>query len=194
MRKYLIILDIDSTLITNHITKSDQIPVYNGPDLIIEDGTILPSEFKIRVWKRPFLDAFMSYVVDNFYVAIWTAATIEWLDFILKSILAPYAHKFIFTWSQNQTGNHYTKPLTRVWERFPMFDKDNTLLIDDLSNVTGNQWQKYYCHLNIVSFDYKPNFLNDMELLKIMSGLRILISQHGYIETRKLIEAYERVK
>jgi len=190
-QNYLIILDIDDTLITHKIIPSY---IQTNSDFILKDldsiGII--SGFKYmtaHVWKRPYLNEFMSFLVDNFYVAVWTAAKIEWLDYILKTVLVSYADKFIFTWSRNQLDQFSNKSLTRVWERFPMFNKKNTMIIDDLKYVTGDDIQEYYCHLTIRPF----NSSKDVDLIRIITGLKILLQKRNKINTRVLIEAHEKV-
>lgn len=192
IKSYLIILDLDSTLITHSI-----FPKVMMPDVVINNPAeigVLPYPGKLYIYKRPYLDQFLQFCFQHFYVGLWTAAEPSWMNLMLDTVLAPYADKFLFTWNRNQTDIRFgwfpmfTKPLTKVWARFPQFNQANTLIIDDYQNVTDNEC----CQLTIKPFT--PRDLDDFELLKVSCVLRVLLQRDGKIETNKAIAAYNLVK
>lgn len=203
----VIILDIDSTLVTHQLTYSSAKPSGPGaPDFILDNPRqvglpigqdIIP--LKVWVYKRPYLDEFMQFCLANFDVGVWTAALPVWRDYILNTALAPYKDKLVFAWSREDTDirlgwvPRYIKPLSKVWAKFPTFNSENTLLIDDYKNVTGFPATEACCHLQIVPFTIKPGMETDRELLKILYGLRILLRRDGKVHTRTLIKAYNNM-
>ncbi len=85
--KNLVILDIDETLI--HSCLKDEI---NGKlyDFIFE---------KYFVFKRPYLDNFIAYCYENFDIAVWSAGTNDYVNFIVSQIF-PNPSELHFIWSR----------------------------------------------------------------------------------------------
>ena len=102
------------------------------------------------VWKRPGLDEFLQDVLGNFTVAIWTSANARNAHKMVDAIMSPETKaQLLFVWSQEdctvvertewkdgerptkKQKRRFLKRLASVWEAFPQFGADDTLLIDD---------------------------------------------------------------
>lgn len=90
-----------------------------------------------KVWKRPHLDGFLHYIFDNFEVGVWSSMT--WKNLEPLQDFAFGDHKPLFTFDNGHCDKEerpgekdlLKKPLSKVWERYPEFSRENTLLIDD---------------------------------------------------------------
>lgn len=167
----LIILDLDQTLIHDDINNIKQLGQYDA----------IVTKHEIGLYSRPFMVHFLDYLFENYDVAIWTAATENWLMASLNTVLRKYKYKFLFRWDVRQvnlTGKmpniSYQKNLEKVWKVFPSYNASNTLLIDDTSFVSGDIGKNN--HLVITKFDCENvNSKYDLHLLHIKD----LLKKHG---------------
>ncbi len=126
-KKKLIILDLDETLI-----HSTTFPPTNNWQHTVAN---------YKVFVRPGLEIFLSYLEQNFEVAVWSSATENYIDSIIEKVFpANYPLKFI--WGRNactlhaggiySVNNHlaYLKILAKI-EKSGLGDLDNTIIIDD---------------------------------------------------------------
>lgn len=197
--KLLVILDLDNTLIDSKIVYSfTNTYKYKVPDAIIQDPIIdgFKQPIEIYLYSRPHLDEFLDYCFEHFTVALWTAAEDWWRDAILDLILYKYKDRFLFTWSRNQTILKFgkallcTKSLAKVWKKFPKFNENNTLLIDDYANVTGNPSIEGKCQLQIKKFSIENDVIMDCELPKILCILQF----SKLLSVPKMIKIYNNVR
>ena len=105
----------------------------NKPLLILDlDGTLIGTGKPPL--PRPGLINFLKYAFHHFEVALWTASEHDWLQYVLDNVLNEFLtsidQDFIFT-IYSTRPNVYIKPLTYVWERFPEFNVNNTLIVDN---------------------------------------------------------------
>lgn len=129
--KILLIFDLDETLI--HATKDD---IGLEPDFIAYD---------YKVFKRPYVADFLSNLSKDFYLAIWSTASEDYIDKIISEI-APKNIKFEFVWGQTRATYkrtikvdqynytdfieyHYIKRLKKV--KTLGFRLERTLMVDD---------------------------------------------------------------
>jgi len=114
-----IILDMDGTLL-------DYVPAYFDHN----------KSFKVIPIARPYLSLFMKYLFDNFEkVSIWTAAAKTWYDECYEKILKPSlpeGKSFHFIKTRNDYNSlAVVKPLRMIFEEYPDYNLENTLIIDD---------------------------------------------------------------
>lgn len=151
-----IVLDLDETLIhTLSITKSFSTNLSKMADFHFEiDG----QHFWVN--KRPGLDLFLDFIFKYFQVGIWTAADKEYATQICKKVLT-YEQvkkiKFIYSRNfchldQNENPPMFTKPLAKLYELYPDFNHQNTLMIDNAPHV-----MKYNPHNGV----YIPDFMSE---------------------------------
>lgn len=190
--KPLLILDLDGTLIDTTVNvKHDP---DNEPDLIYYDNQDV-----FRVWKRPYLDDFLDWAFDYFYVAIWSAASEDYVKMIIDE-LKPEGREFEFVWSSKRCNYRYhftggndeigislrytvIKNLKKVWRlkdigvipKRRKYSKYRTLIIDD----TPSTYLKNYG--NAVPIEaYNLTFKNDEELLRIKQLLMYLLPLNNF--------------
>ena len=134
--KPLIILDLNGVLIDREYNKEA-----NPEEGVNEKvGNFL-------VWKRPALDGFLQGLFERYHVAVWSSVKAWNLDQLVKYIFndkAFHHEDLAFCWSQDQCDQEehpdeelrdkkplFVKDLSKVWEAFPQFDCENTVIIDD---------------------------------------------------------------
>jgi TFIIF-interacting CTD phosphatase-like protein len=143
--KSVIILDLDATLVNtfgdaeNWIEVNDECRdeqckrLYNVKS---ESGFLWGA-------KRPHLDHFLATCFDNFdVVGVWSAGSHMYVNEIVIEIFRDQQPDFV--WSKEDCVSCYvewnetyvrSKPLAKIWDTFPHFDKKRTLLIDDAEDV-----------------------------------------------------------
>jgi len=146
MNRLNIVLDLDQTLIA-------AIPVEEFPfnkKGIKEKALKFPihnmDEYYI-VFERPYLDKFLDFLFENFNVIVWTAASKDYALFIIDKIIQTKPErklKYIFFSYHCELSKNYSngpKKLDMLWEDFKLqgFDKNNTIIIDDLDKVCKDQ-------------------------------------------------------
>lgn len=162
-KDFLVLLDLDNTLITSELKKN----ITNGeitnkliPDIDASNLGLKPE----YIFIRPYLNEFLSFLFDNFYVGLWSAANEKWISTICsQSILRNYKDKFLFIWNGSMCKNK-EKPLQKVWKMYSEFNRTNTILIDD---VLGIRTPNIRNRLNINKYQINNQMYNDIELLKI---------------------------
>mmetsp|Transcript_9994 Transcript_9994/g.15088 ORF Transcript_9994/g.15088 Transcript_9994/m.15088 type:complete len:473 (-) Transcript_9994:427-1845(-) len=90
--------------------------------------------------KRPYFEEFLALCEEHFEIAAWSCAKKKNIDLDLFE-----KTKLLFVWSQGEStrcynpdvdgrGNvkpRFLKELSRVWKKFPCYNKSNTLLLDN---------------------------------------------------------------
>lgn len=145
MEKILLILDLDETLIfaTGENTEA-------APDAEV---------FGYKVYKRRYLNKFLTSVSQHFKLAIWSTASEDYIEQIISELF-PKNIRFEFIWgagkatfrrakTQNQetdnsaTGNQYVKRLKKVKQLG--FSLEKTLMVDDSpEKLTDNYGNAIY--------------------------------------------------
>lgn len=148
-----IVLDLDETLIhTKQITNQYLEENVKKSDFWFEiDGQYF------WVNKRPGLDLFLDFVFKYFQVGVWTAADKTYATKICKNILTyEQVKKVKFIYSRNfcyydrtETPSTFTKPLAKLFDLYPDFNIENTMMIDNTLHV-----MKYNPHNGV----YIPDF------------------------------------
>lgn len=89
---------------------------------------------------RPCIDEFLTWCFKHFHVAFWSTMAEHNVRILLTKVLKRHKDKFKFKWSQKECTDtrikHESKPimlkqLQKVYEGWPEYTVDNTLLIDD---------------------------------------------------------------
>ena len=119
----LVILDIDETLVFSTLT-----PLDRREDFMID---------QYYVYRRPHLNDFILFCLDNFRSAVWSSSSPSYAKDMMDHILPP-TNKLEFIWSRDQctqriepeTGQlFWLKNLKKVKRRG--YDLDRILMIDD---------------------------------------------------------------
>ncbi|WP_196888480.1 HAD family hydrolase [Aureivirga sp. CE67] len=135
MKKKLLILDIDETLV--HANENPE----------NEDWHFELQKYK--VYKRPFLDEFLEAIQNHFEIAVWSSASDDYVEEIVKLIF-PENYPLKFVWGRSRCtinrnlygfdlldnyidySNHYNyvKVLKKVKKYFG-FALEEMLIVDD---------------------------------------------------------------
>jgi len=132
-RKKLLVLDINNILVTRaYSLKEDDLEIWPMAHDYIDQADMLGNHY---TWKRPDLDEFLNYCLDNFTVSVWSSAWPANVDRLCEYIFTPKQRsQLLFEWNQtmcDRVNNVYQKNLSRVWEEFPQYSPTNTLMLDD---------------------------------------------------------------
>lgn len=160
VEKKLLILDLDETLVYATEEKLER----------QEDFTI--GEY--IVYKRPYLQEFIAFCLENFDVAVWTSSTQNYAIKIVEEIFQnPNELKFLWSrlrctisFDEEERENFLEKKMTKVGRRG--YDLNKVIVIDDLPQV----WRNSYGNLVRVN----PFFgeTDDNELQKLIIYLERL--------------------
>lgn len=146
------------------------------------------------VFERPHLQEFLDYIFEKFNVSVWTAATKDYGIFIIENIIKHgkenrqiqyFMHSSHCSISKKKTGN--TKDLTMLWEHWDckIFNKDNTVIIDDYDEVFNTQ--KKNC-IRAPEFKYSEDDSHNCDFLK---NLKEILNKTPKEINKKLYRADE---
>ena len=178
--KLNIILDLDNTILS-------AIPLEEFP--WSEDNKEKSTNFTIHnmedyyiVFERPYLQEFLDYIFEHFNVSIWSAASKNYVLFIIDKIIIGNKKNrklnyIFFSYHcslSKKLCNGGLKQLNMIWDIFRLdgFNKSNTFIVDDLEKV--KKIQPCNCY-NIKPFEFLDSGSeNDKELKKLMKHLETL--------------------
>jgi hypothetical protein len=115
-KKGLLIFDLNGTLIHEHDKHNK------------DEGKIIRC--------RPGGHAFLKKCLhDGWDLAIWSASLLPWIEYVIAQAFPGIP--FVFTWSRSEclsvqelNRKYLTKPLSRVWKKYPFYGR-NIYLIDN---------------------------------------------------------------
>lgn len=186
--KLNIILDLDNTIIS--AIPLEEYPWGEESKKKTEKLTVYNMEDYYLVYERPHLQEFLDYIFDNFKVSVWSAASKNYVLFIINNIIKKKPDRKIdfvfFSYHCNLSKKLYNgglKQLDMLWEclEIPIYNKSNTIIIDDLKRV--KKIQPCNCY-NIKPFEFTDkDSVEDKELMKLMDYLaQIKSSNYCLIE------------
>ena len=181
IKNFLILLDLDNTLITSSSQRIYHPHIDNGPN------GLKPQ----YIFLRPHLDEFLSFLFTHFEVGLWSAATCEWINTIILSTpsMEKYKNKFLFIWDNTQCSSNKAKPLQKVWKKYPQYQQHNTIIIDDILTTETPNIQN---RLNIGKYKVHQDMYQDNELLKIICILEYIIKTMSQLKVKKIIDLYKK--
>lgn len=184
MEKPLLILDLDETLIYS-VHKKDY--KNDGYDLIIDN------EYFTK--KRPFVDEFIEEIKEYFKLAVWTAATEDYAEIIVKNLFTEKNIQLEFLYSRNKCipkeksrsmyeyfpERYYIKDLSKIKKNYNL---ERVLMVDDLPIGLQRQYGNL---VRINPFNGSPN---DNELILLKDYLITLKDELNFrtIEKRNWID------
>jgi TFIIF-interacting CTD phosphatase-like protein len=169
-----VVLDLDNTLIysisfekypkkSNHLSK---LKYHNMND-------------EYYVFERPGLHRFLDWLYQNFNIMIWSAASPDYVEFIVKNIIEKNGRRVEFVLnsdnceeSQDIFGEKHIKNLKMLWDIYdiPGYGPYNTLIIDDLKLVCKVQPHN---SIQIKSFNTRnKECVKDNELTNVKNKLK----------------------
>jgi RNA polymerase II subunit A small phosphatase-like protein len=183
--KPLLILDLDETLI--HSEYNSEPDWY---DFSFSKDSYGQTEF-FYTQKRPFLKEFLNVVKVNFNLAIWTAASHEYAQEIIKEIglkeedLVFFYHKEMCTlrYDYDQQNYYGVKKLEKIKSFCPL---ERVLIVDDIVETAQFNYGNL---INIKPFNGNRN---DIELLKLVSYLEKIKDEPNFRRIEKRGWDYEK--
>ena len=171
-KKINVFLDLDNTVIYSIVKDKFNENSYlkNFNYHVMDDDYI--------VFERPGLQPFLDWLFNNFNVSVWSAASPNYVDFIVRNVIEKNDRVVEYVlnsdnceFSQDIFGNKHIKNLNLLWDIYDVenYGPYNTLIIDDLSlvsNINPNN------SIKIKSFNTnRKDNLNDDELKNIKNKL-----------------------
>lgn len=138
-----IVLDLDNTVI--YSIPAEKFPkrrsiMHNHPHHFMDDEYV--------IFERPGLHEFLDFLFAHFNVMVWSAASPEYVEFIVENILTRDGRTFEYVLTSNNCedcqdyyGEEQFKNLKYLWDihDLPGYGPLNTLIIDDLALVRKTQ-------------------------------------------------------
>jgi len=175
-----VVLDLDNTLISaidaNEETKMGIEAVTNCQ----RNLNWIDMEDEYKIFERPYLQEFLTWLFSNFTVSVWTAASKLYAMYIVKNIIiGNHSDRsldyilFSDHCRESKRACSCQKKLEMLNTTFPMnYDINNTYIIDDNNEVYHGQPDM--C-IHIKRFDVQnSNCVEDRELLNIQRKLEII--------------------
>lgn len=146
MRKpFNVVFDLDNTLIYSipfaKFPKRTTSKLHSHPHHVMDDEYV--------IFERPGLQEFLDFVFSHFNVSVWSAASPDYVDFIVQNIVSsrPNRHvEYVLNSDncedcQDYYGEQHFKNLHYLWDvhDLPGYGPLNTLIIDDLGWVKKTQ-------------------------------------------------------
>ena len=195
-----ILLDLDQTCISAESLALDGEPAEF--DFSNSDQLAKSKLFKYKnmddyyvVFERPGLQEFLDFLFENFNVSVWTAASKSYALFIIKEIILAGKPERKLDWiffnyhckiSERKTDNSKDLSLLSELYKFPNYNLDNTIILDDSDEVYSTQTKN--CII-APPFEFKDNdshkdkFLQDLE-----EELRKVLLQDTASGTKNAVE------
>lgn len=132
IEKKLLILDLDETL------------VYATEEKLEHQEDFVVGQY--YVYKRPFLQEFIQFCLENFDVAVWTTSTSNYAAEIVANVF-PNPSDLKFLWSrlrctisfdEEERGNFYEKKMKKVRSRG--YELKKVIVVDDTPQVWRNSY------------------------------------------------------
>lgn len=177
-----------------------------NPCIVLDlDQTLIDSDNDRNITTRPFLAEFLKFCFENFAkVAIWTAATAEWYDYVYKTTLRPILraiseddggcylsnrrreYRFAFVHTREHCDEIYsligkgpvlTKPLSKIFMNFT-----GEYAAFQYNNTLIVDDNAYACIKNVNNSVLIPEFrianeTTDTHLISLMLVLELLLKQ-----------------
>lgn len=177
-RRLNIVLDLDNTLISSkdkhevaQMSKDDRLSLLETE---LEWGNMDGGEFK--VFARPHLQEFLTWLFQNFNVLVWTAASASYAIYVIeKFILNDHKRNLKLFLHHNHCQQSYRihdtqKKLEMLKEYAPLLTLNDTIIIDDNDEVYTSQPDN--C-IHIKPFDVSnESCLEDIELFNVQKRLQ----------------------
>jgi hypothetical protein len=178
-----IVFDLDNTLICAvpfsqlHLLPPNLPFVYH--DFIIDE---INNSQNLRIFARPHLHKMLTSVSKFANIAVWTAAGKEYADFVVSRFF-PTSIKIDFLFHSEQVQDAVRtyfrfKPLDYVYSFYPSYTKNNTIIVDDLTDVASanpnNSIQiKAFKILTDILNTFNKSVIYDTELVTLIEELKI---------------------
>ena len=153
-----IFLDLDQTLLSAENLGDFDVQNDDGKIYLFKRHVM---NNKYIIFERPGLQEFLDYVFENFDVSIWTAASREYANFVIKNLFEIKSNrkiKYLLTSDECAISVEFGNSMKDLSLLQPLFGLDatleNSILIDDLEETCIKQ--PFNC-IFISAFYYNTN-------------------------------------
>jgi hypothetical protein len=169
-----ILLDLDNTII--YSIPCEKLPKNTNSHLHSMKYYKMDEDY--YVFERPGLQTFLDWLFQNYNISVWSAASPDYVEFIVKNIIEKNKRKIEYVLNsencencQKIFGDKHIKNLSMLWDIHDIkgYGPYNTLIIDDLKMVC-----KVQPHNSVQIKSFNTNHKNskkDNELKKIKKQL-----------------------
>lgn len=181
-----VVLDLDNTLI--YSIPCDKLP--KNTNSYLHSMKFYKMDDDYYVFERPGLQEFLDWLYKNYNISVWSAASPDYVDFIVKNIIEKNGRKVDYVLNSDNCencqkifGEKHIKNLNMLWKvhKLKGFAPHNTLIIDDLKMVCKVQPNN---SIQIKSFNTnRKESIKDTELKRIKKKLEN-ISLHFRSDSR----------
>ncbi|MBX9636017.1 MAG: HAD family hydrolase [Nitrosomonas sp.] len=180
--KKLLILDMNNVLVYRAFKYAQE---QEDPETVQYNGSATLLGGKFWTWKRPHLDSFLTYCFDNFTVAVWSSARGENVKDLLDFVFTEnQKQQLLFFWDQSHCTTIaaadggkkplFLKELKHVWDAFPQYNQDDTILVDDSEEKMRENPAKTRGIIKAWTFGNDKRPEDDRELQDIIEEHRFL--------------------
>jgi TFIIF-interacting CTD phosphatase-like protein len=157
VKKNLLLLDLDGTLITSISSYTKY-----SPDFIFSYS----KKHNYNVFKRPCLDVFIDKCFEMYEVGIWTASKKEYAEFISKKIFGTRYQKLSLFFYGTQSLFDGVKSIHKLTQKHDLHDYNIVLLDND----------PFHCNQsNSVKIkSYIPSSNSDLKLIDSLSYIKVI--------------------
>ena len=184
-----VILDLDNTLI--YSISCEKLPKNKKSHLHSMKFHKMDDDY--YVFERPGLQDFLDWLYNNYNISVWSAASPDYVEFIVKNIIEKNGRKVEYVLNSDNCekcqqifGDKHIKNLKMLWDIHDIrgYGPYNTLIIDDLKMVCKVQPNN---SIQIKSFNTNNKIsIKDTELKIIKKKLEgISLHFHKNINTSK---------
>ncbi len=169
-----VVLDLDNTLI--YSIPCDKLP--KNSNSYLHSMKFYKMDDDYYVFERPGLQEFLDWLYKNYNITVWSAASPDYVDFIVKNIIEKNGRKVDYVLNSDNCencqkifGEKHIKNLNMLWDihKLKGFAPHNTLIIDDLKMVCKVQPNNA---IQIKSFNTnRKESIKDTELKRIKKKL-----------------------
>lgn len=169
-----VLLDLDNTLI--YSISCDKLPKNKSSHLHSMKFHKMDDDY--YVFERPGLQEFLDWLYKNYNISVWSAASPDYVEFIVKNIIEKNGRKVEYVLNSDNCescqkifGDKHIKNLKMLWDIHDIkgYGPYNTLIIDDLEMVCKVQPNN---SIQIKSFNTNTKrSIKDTELKRIKKKL-----------------------
>lgn len=141
-KKLNVVLDLDNTLIYSY-----ELNRIKNKNFVLENYQTREMDDEYLVCERPGLHPFLDWLFENFNVMVWSAASPDYVQFIVDKIIKGKHRKIdrVFTSvhcdESSEKFNGDLKNLNLLWDQydFSNYGPYNTVIVDDLKHIYDTQ-------------------------------------------------------
>ena len=201
-KKLNVFLDLDQTLVSSELLDKSQ--AEEGDKIYdIEENKDKSKKFNFHnmegmyvIFERPYVQEFLTFLFENFNVSVWTAASQDYANFILKNIVVRdmperELNYFLCSYHGQKSSVMYdgaSKKLKMLWEIYniPNYNDKNTIILDDYDEVWNTQ--KHNCIIAKEFCYFKEGSENDTFLENLEKLMKEYVLKENELNLSEIVK------